>query len=140
MRTLFRWSGSLIALCLLLIACAIPSADAAGSPPDTSTVTQLLTSDDVARAELTAGYANIESGRALGTAQATRPADSVLFDEMQVSLKSLAWRATDGKFRVTNRENGAGPWEANVRDAVWKGLFYTTQGPAPSGAPATGRP
>lgn len=140
MRTLSRWP-SLIALLLLLVtACTIPSAAAAGSPPDTSTVTQLLSSDDVARADLVAGYANIESGHTLGALQATRPSDSALFDEMQVSLKSLAWRATDGKFRVTNRDNAAGPWEANVRDAVWKGLFYTTQGGGLSGPASTGRP
>lgn len=128
MRSHYR-SLRLIALLvpLVLAACAVPQADAAA--PVADTVTTLPVADPSVIAVPVADLADVAT-----VTQATRPADSLLFNEAQVSLKTLAWRVTDGKFRVTNRDNGAGPWEADIRDAVWKGLFYVTQPPSTGAA------
>lgn len=63
-------------------------------------------------------------------ARAERPSDGALLDAMQADLKSLGWRVSDGKYRATARTGTVGPWESNIRDAIWRGLYATTQAPS----------
>ncbi len=126
-----RTRNLLIAIGLIALnACSVARAEGTGPHAD-STATLAAAADAPTLVAPAAVDAPVAPVALVDLSQTTRPADSVLFAEMQVSLKSLAWRATDGKFRATNRDNGAGPWESDVRDAVWKGLFYTPQGAAP---------
>lgn len=109
----------LLYVMLTLVALVVPLSACIGVP-DTALATPAPAL--VAHTDTTVAAASF-----VAVLQPARPADSVLFDAMQEDLKSLAWRSTDGKFRATGRVGSAGPWESNVRDAVWKALFVTTQ-------------